>query len=155
MYGPSGDAAFDAVDNSRRKMEAEIGYELRHSAGGSLGVVLMTLDELRFAAASHPLADRGPTERLFVTVLGHEPSREDLALLLETMNGVDEHEVVGSAVFSYYGAGYESSRRSNAFIEKVLKAPATTRPWSSMVGLLELAADERGPTWIAAREPDA
>jgi len=137
----AGAAVFEATDNNRKKMEAEIGFELRHAAEPGVSVILMTLGELRTAAA-HPLAAMGDEGKMYVTVLAHETSRENIDLLMETMNGVDEHAVVGTAVFSYYGAGYEASRRSNEFFEKVLKAPATTRTWATMRRLLELASEE-------------
>jgi len=138
----TGDAAFEALDNNRRKMEAEIGYELKHAFRTDRGVVLLTQEEFRAMAAGHPLADRGGEDKLFVTILTHEPAREDVAMLMETMNGVDEHAVVGKAVYSYYGAGYESSRRSTEFIEKVMKIQATTRTWKDLRALLGLLSDD-------------
>lgn len=146
-----GAAVFEAKDNNRKKMEAEIGFELRHAAGQGVDAILMTLGELRTAAA-HPLADSGDEGKLYVTVLGHETSRENIDLLMETMNGVDEHAVVGTAVFSYYGEGYEASRRSNEFFEKVLKAPATTRTWAAMRRILELASREYGSARLLGGE---
>lgn len=138
----TGDAAFEARDNNRRKMEAEIGYELRHTFRTERGVVLLTIEEFRAMAAAHPLADRGDESKLYLTVLSHEPAREDVDLLLETMNGLDEHAVVGKAVYSYYGAGYEASRRSNEFFEKVMKIQAATRTWTAIRSLLALVQDE-------------
>lgn len=139
----TGDAAFEAIDNNRRKMEAEISYELKHAFRSDRGVVLLTQEEFRAMAAGHPLADRGDEDKLFVTILTHEPAREDVAMLMETMNGIDEHAVIGKAVYSYYGAGYESSRRSTEFIEKVMKIQATTRTWKALRALLGLLADEK------------
>jgi len=141
-------AAFEAVDNNRRKMEAEIAFELRHAPGVDQGIILLTVEELRAITAAHPLADRGDEGNLYVTVLSHDPAREDVDMLVETMNGLDEHAVVGKAVYSYYGAGYQSSRRSNEFFEKVMKLQATTRSWAAMRKLLELSSDESGQRFI-------
>ena len=148
VQADSGDAAFEAIDNNRRKMEAEIGYELRHAFRTDRGVVLLTQEEFRAMAAGHPLADRGDEDKLFVTILTHEPAREDVAMLMETMNGVDEHVVVGKAVYSYYGAGYESSRRSTEFIEKVMKLQAATRTWKAMKNLLALLSSDSSQRYI-------
>ncbi|OHD22381.1 MAG: hypothetical protein A2Y38_22155 [Spirochaetes bacterium GWB1_59_5] len=139
----TGDAAFEAIDNNRRKMEAEIGYELKHAFRTDRGVVLLTQEEFRAMAARHPLSDRGDEDKLFITILTHEPAREDVAMLMETMNGVDEHAVIGKAVYSYYGAGYESSRRSTEFIEKVMKIQAATRTWKALRALLGLLSNEK------------
>lgn len=146
----TGDAAFEAIDNNRRKMEAEIGYELKHAFRTDRGVVLLTQEEFRAMAAAHPLADRGGADKLFVTILTHEPAREDVAMLMETMNGIDEHVVMGKAVYSFYGAGYESSRRSTEFIEKVMKINAATRTWQAMLELLELLSSDSGQRFIPA-----
>lgn len=133
-------AAFEAEDNNRRKMEAEISFEIRHETGSTLGVILLTREELAAIAASHPLAGSGEETNLYVTVLSHEPAREDVETLLGTMNGVDEHAVAGKAIYSRYGAGYRSSRRSNEFFEKLLGIQASTRTWSDMGRLLELSS---------------
>ncbi len=144
----TGDAAFEAVDNNRRKMEAEIGYELKHAFRSDRGLVLLTQEEFRAMVDAHPLADRGDEDKLFVTILTHEPAREDVAMLMETMNGVDEHAVIGKAVYSYYGSGYESSRRSTEFIEKVMKLQATTRTWKAMKKLFALLSSESNQRFI-------
>ncbi len=144
----TGDATFEAVDNNRRKMEAEIGYELRHAFRVDRGLVLLTQEEFRAMADAHPLADRGAEDKLFVTILTHEPAREDVAMLMETMNGIDEHAVIGKAVYSYYGSGYESSRRSTEFIEKVMKLQATTRTWKAIKKLLALLSSESSQRFI-------
>ncbi len=144
----TGDAAFEAVDNNRRKMEAEISYELKHAFRIDRGLVLLTQEEFRAMADAHPLADRGVEDKLFVTILTHEPAREDVAMLMETMNGIDEHAVIGKAVYSYYGSGYESSRRSTEFIEKVMKLQATTRTWKAMKALLSLLSSESNQRFI-------
>ncbi|MCG7852160.1 MAG: DUF1697 domain-containing protein, partial [Methanosarcinaceae archaeon] len=120
IHAQSGNAIFETNDSSRKKMEAEISYEIRNKIGNPVVVVLLTLDELRSVAAAHPLASFGDPENQYVTVLVQEPGAADAAILLDTMNGVDTHEVVGRMVYSYYGEGYEKSRRTNNFIEKVL-----------------------------------
>jgi hypothetical protein len=58
------------------------------------------------------------------------------------MNGVDEHAVVGRAVYSYYGKGYEASRRSNEFMAKLLKISAITRSWAEMREIAALGGPE-------------
>jgi uncharacterized protein (DUF1697 family) len=144
----TGDAVFEAIDNNRRKMEAEISYELKHDFRTDRGVVLLTQEEFSAMAAAHPLAARGDEDKLFVTILTQEPAREDVALLMETMNGIDEHAVIGKAVYSYYGAGYESSRRSTEFVEKVMKLQAATRTWKAMKRLSALLSSDSNQRFI-------
>jgi uncharacterized protein (DUF1697 family) len=54
------------------------------------------------------------------------------------MNEVDIHELRHRVVYSYYGEGYGNSKRSNNFIEKILKVSATTRNWATIRKLAEL-----------------
>lgn len=142
------DAAFEAVDDNRRKMEAEIAGELKYQARAGFVAIVLTSAEFATIAAEHPLADQGEAGNLYVTVLSHDPAREDVAMLMETMNGIDMHEVAGRAVYSRYGHGYESSRRSNEFIEKVMKVPAVLRTWAELQSLAALAA---GPSSSSSR----
>ncbi|HWP67767.1 MAG TPA: DUF1697 domain-containing protein, partial [Rectinemataceae bacterium] len=97
-----------------------------------------SMDELKSIVESHPLADRGDADNLYVTLLSHQPQREDVEVLMETMNDIDKHEVKNRVVYSYYGNGYGTSKRSNNFIEKILKVSATTRNWSTMHKIMEL-----------------
>jgi len=84
-----------------------------------------------------------------VTVLSHDPAAENIESLMETMNDVDEHVLLNRAVYSYYGKGYGNSKRSNNFLEKILKVSATTRNWATMNELSRLATEEDG-----GKEPD-
>ncbi len=142
------DAVFEAIDDNRRKIEAEIASELKYQARAGFVAIVLNFGEFAAMAVEHPLADQGEAGNLYVTVLSHDPAREDVAMLLETMNGVDLHEVAGRAVYSLYGHGYESSMRSNEFIEKVMKVPAVLRTWDELQTLSVLAA---GPSSSSSR----
>ncbi len=139
-YIQSGNAVADSADSTLRKMESEIEFELAAKIGRKVAAIVSPLEEFSAIAAGHPLADRGPADRLYLTLLSQVPSRGDAENLLDTMNGVDEHAIEGRAVYSYYGDGYGSSRRDNTFIEKMLKVTATTRNWNSVQALAALAA---------------
>lgn len=132
------DAAADSADSTLRKMEAELGFELGARAGAPATAIVMGLDEYAVLAAEHPLGEGGGGP-LYVSFLSREPARADVEALLETMDGVDEHAVIGRAVYTRYGKGYEASRRGNAFLEKMLKTPAATRTWDRARELLALA----------------
>jgi len=63
---------------------------------------------------------------------------EDIEALMGTMNDVDRQEVRHRAVYSYYGNGYGTSKRTNNFLEKILKVSATTRNWATMKKIMEM-----------------
>jgi uncharacterized protein (DUF1697 family) len=138
-YIQSGNAVFESAETNKRRMEAEIAREIRHEIDRDVVVIVKTVDELRRIVAAHPLAGLGDPDKLYVTVLSHDPAAPDVEVLMETMNEVDRHEVANRAVYSYYGEGYGNSKRSNNFIEKILKVSGTTRNWETMNRLLALA----------------
>lgn len=140
-YIQSGNAIFESKEANKRKMEAEISEEIKHLVGRGVVVIVKTLEELRRIVSSHPLESLGDPKNLYVSVLSHDPAATDIEVLMETMNDVDRHEVANRVVYSYYGLGYGSSKRSNNFLEKILKVSATTRNWATMNKLLELAEE--------------
>jgi uncharacterized protein (DUF1697 family) len=138
-YIQSGNAIFESKEPNKRKMEAEIAQEIKNEIDRDIVVIVKTVDELRRIVSSHPLADMGDAKNLYVSVLSHDPAESDVEVLMETMNDVDRHEVANRVVYSYYGQGYGNSKRSNNFLERILKVSATTRNWATMNKLLELA----------------
>jgi uncharacterized protein (DUF1697 family) len=139
-YIQSGNALFESEDSNKRMMESAIGNEVKALVGRDIVVIVKSFEELRRIVGSHPLAELGDPDKLYVTLLAYDPAKEDVEALMETMNDVDRHEVLHRAVYSYYGEGYGKSRRSNNFIEKILKVPATTRNWATMNALYDLAS---------------
>jgi uncharacterized protein (DUF1697 family) len=140
-YIQSGNAIFETKEVNKRKMEAEIAQEIRNKIDRDIVVIVKTVEEIGRIASSHPLADLGDEKNLYVTVLSYDPAAPDVEMLMTTMNEVDRHEVANRVVYSYYGQGYGNSKRSNNFIEKILKVPATTRNWATMKALAQLGLD--------------
>ena len=141
-YIQSGNAVFESRESNKRKMEAEIAQEIKNKLDRDIVVIVKTVEELRRIVDEHPLAGLGDAKNLYVTVLSHDPTGPDVEALMETMNDVDVHELARRVVYSYYGQGYGNSRRSNNFLEKILKVSGTTRNWETMNKLLEFANAE-------------
>ncbi|HUW40162.1 MAG TPA: DUF1697 domain-containing protein [Rectinemataceae bacterium] len=140
-YIQSGNAIFETTEVNKRKMEAEIAQEIRNKIDREVVVIVRTVEEIARIASAHPLADLGDEKNLYVTVLSYDPAAPDVEVLMTTMNEVDRHEVANRVVYSYYGQGYGNSKRSNNFIEKILKVPATTRNWATMKTLAQMGFD--------------
>ena len=132
------DAVFQGENPNRKMLEAQIHHELKYLAGKEAEVIVVSGREFERLAAVHPLAVEALPDTLYVTILAFDPAPLDVDTLLHTMNGVDEHDVRGRVVYSCYGKGYGSSRRSNEFIAKLLGIPAITRSWDEIQGLLGL-----------------
>jgi uncharacterized protein (DUF1697 family) len=145
-YIQSGNAIFESHESNKRKMEAEIAQEIRNKIDRAVVVIVKTVEELRRIVETHPLAESGDPKNLYVTILSYDPTGPDVETLMETMNDVDRHEVANRAVYSYYGQGYGNSKRSNNFIEKILKVSGTTRNWETMNRLYEIASEKEPKT---------
>ena len=140
-YIQSGNAVFESAEANKRKMEAEIAYEVKALVGRDIGVLVFSTEELAAIVATHPLEALGPEDKLYVTLLAQEPEEADRENLLETMNDIDRHAMGKRVVYSYYGEGYGNSKRSNNFIEKMLKVMATTRNWNTMRTVYEMGRE--------------
>ena len=143
-YIQSGNALFESGESNKRKMEAEIAQEIKNKIDHDIVVIVKTAQEIMRIAESHPLASLGDEKNLYVSVLSHDPAAPDIETLMETMNEVDIHEVANRAVYTHYGKGYGTSKRSNNFIEKILKVSATTRNWATMKKLAEMVGTQAG-----------
>jgi len=146
-YIQSGNAVFEHTESNKRRMEAEIDSELKNRLKVETLAIVLSREELQAAVESHPLSHMGDAKNLYVTLLSHEAAKEELETLMETMNDIDRHEVRHRVVYSYYGEGYGKSRRSNNFIEKILKVSATTRNWTTMKAVMDLC-EGREPAGI-------
>jgi uncharacterized protein (DUF1697 family) len=140
-YIQSGNAVFESKETNKRRMEAEIAQELKNELDRDIGVIVKSFEELRRIAESHPLAELGDSKNLYVTFLSYDPTKPDVEALMETMNEIDRHEVTNRIVYSYYGQGYGNSKRSNNFLEKMLKVVATTRNWKVVRELAAFASE--------------
>ena len=137
-YIQSGNAIFEHSESNKRMMESAIIEEIRNIAKISTNAIVLTKDELKNIIESHPLENMGDENKLYVTILSHDPAKEDMDILMETMNDIDKHVIKHKIVYSFYGNGYGISKRSNNFIEKILKVSATTRNWHTMKSIFAL-----------------
>jgi len=154
-YIQSGNALFESKEVNKRKMEAEIAQEIKNKIDRDIVVIVKTVEEFRRIAEEHPLASLGDPKNLYVTVLSHDPAAPDVEDLLGTMNDIDRHEIMHRAVYSYYGQGYGNSKRSNNFIEKILKVSGTTRNWETIQRLAEMGAGGGGGQVLIGDGPAA
>jgi uncharacterized protein (DUF1697 family) len=138
-YIQSGNAVFESPESNRRKMEAEIAHEVKHLVGRDIAVFVLSAGDLGNIVAAHPLAAMGDSGKLYVTLLSQDPEAGDRDNLLGTMNDIDLHAMGSRVVYSFYGEGYGKSKRSNNFIEKMLRVSATTRNWDTMNMVYQMA----------------
>lgn len=131
-YIQSGNVLFDAVGRAAgiaAGIEARIAAEL----GLSVTVILRSATDLERVAAANPFVGQVPDEsKLHVTFLARRPTAT-----VERPAGVaDEMVVAGREVYLHCPGGYGRTKLDNAFFERRLGVPATTRTWRT-VGKLQ------------------
>ena len=120
---------------------AAIEERIARDLGVPARVVLRSAAELDDLLASNPFLERGADlATLHVTFLGEAPDAERVARLDPRRGEPDELAVRGRDVYLHCPNGYGRTAFSNAFLERQLAVPATTRTWRTVTALRDLAA---------------
>jgi uncharacterized protein (DUF1697 family) len=137
-YVQSGNAVFrhrSAAATLERRLAAAIEREL----GLEIAVLLRSGAQLAKIVKGNPFLRRGADpSALHLTLLASTPARARLRQVREVEVGDGRFEVSGREVYLHLPSGYGGSKLSNAFFEKHLAVPATTRNWRTVAALAEL-----------------
>lgn len=139
-YVQSGNVVFRSADSAGRLTKA-IEQRIRDDLGLDVTVLLRTQQQLAKLLAGNPFADHTsePT-KLHVTFLADKPDRGRVRKLDPKGYEPDELHVIGQEVYLHCPNGYGRSKLSNAYFERQLGIPATTRNWRTVTKLAELAS---------------
>jgi uncharacterized protein (DUF1697 family) len=138
-YVQSGNVVFRS-----RAAEARLADAAETEIGAALGiearVLVRSARQLGTIVGRNPfVAARRDGSRLHVTFLAERPERGRARALSGRDFGRDELHLAGREVYLHCPDGYGRSKLSNAFIERELGVPATTRNWKTVTTLAELA----------------
>jgi uncharacterized protein (DUF1697 family) len=138
-YIQSGNAVFDS-----RRSSSAIVTALRRGLEGVLGsgvlVLVRTKEELDAVIDTNPFVHRGEDPKvLHVTFMGEAPGADAVAGAL-TRSDADEFRVIGREVYLFCPNGYGKTKLTNTFFEKRLGSEATTRNWTTVTKLAEMAS---------------
>jgi uncharacterized protein (DUF1697 family) len=107
--------------------------------GAPVTVLVRSARDLARTLEANPFIDRKvDTKALHVTFLRDAPSAQKVAGIDRSRFEPDAFEVVGREVYGYYPRGYGRSKMHNAFFERALGTPATTRNWNTVRKLHEM-----------------
>ena len=79
--------------------------------------------------------------KLHVTFLVDKPDADRVAAIDPSKFEPDELEVIGRDVHLHCPAGYGRTKLNNAFLEKKLAQPGTTRNWKTVTTLARMIAE--------------
>jgi uncharacterized protein (DUF1697 family) len=137
-YVQSGNVVFKssegAVDLTRG-----IEKHIKRDLGLDVTVLVRTKAQLKKMLADNPFVGGGTDpKKLHVTFLADAPDRDRVRKVEAKQFDPDEFQVAGLEIYLHCPAGYGRSKLSNAYFEKQLDVPATTRNWNTVTKLAEL-----------------
>jgi uncharacterized protein (DUF1697 family) len=112
---------------------------IREALGVDAKVLLRSKAELAKIVRGNPFPKADPAT-LHVTFLADAAGKARVKKLAEREFAPDELDVAGREVYLRCPNGYGRSKLSNAFLEKQLGVPATTRNWKTVKALAELVS---------------
>lgn len=123
------------------QLAAAVKELIEASFGLQIAVLARTQGELSDVVARDPLADTASDpKRYLVTFLGGELEADELEHLDSLCAPGEEFRAAGRELFSWHPAGVARSKLWNALAGGKLGATSTSRNWSTVRALLELAS---------------
>jgi uncharacterized protein (DUF1697 family) len=142
-YIQSGNVIFNNIKEERHEVLSDrLGKAISGRFGCNVPVVIRTAQELKTAININPFNQGKNTDidRLHVTFLKDLPSEEYVRKLETFQAGPDRFSIRGKDVFIFCHGFYHKTKLSNTFFEKMLKVPATTRSWKTVLTLSSLCS---------------
>jgi uncharacterized protein (DUF1697 family) len=139
-YIQTGNVLFSTASKSEKALAGAIEQRLAEDFGDSPAVLLRSVAELRRIGTSSPYAKTGADKaRHHVTFLATVPSKAALEALTLPPSGRDELVVDGKEVYVHTPDGYAQTKYTGTFLERRLGVVSTTRNWTTVTKLCDLA----------------
>ncbi len=139
-YIQSGNIIFANDTDSPSEITGQIEGEISRRFGLDVAVVLRTRDDLAEIVENNPFLTQGADPaHLHVTFLAEAPDRALIDRLDIRNVAGDEYRLRDREIYLYCPQGYGQTKLTNAFWERRLHLPTTTRNWNTITTLLKLA----------------
>jgi uncharacterized protein (DUF1697 family) len=140
-YVQSGNVIFDGPERDPSTLAKRIEDRIEMSYGYRVPVLIRRTDEFERILRGNPYLKNGNADssKLYVTFLYDVPSKRKLEDLKPSGADGDAFSVRGREIYLHCPNGYGRTRLTNAFFEKKLNMPATTRNWNTVISLFRIA----------------
>jgi uncharacterized protein (DUF1697 family) len=140
-YVQSGNVLFDCIQQDAGELTRQIETALESTLGSAVRVFIRDGNDLQRIIAGNPFLKMTDTNlsKLHVTFLYDTPPATALSSLNKAGDHADDLFISKNDIFLHCPDGYGRTKLSNAFFEKKLKVPATTRNWKTVHALFEMA----------------
>ena len=136
----SGNVVFRVPERTAAKVESAIEKRIADDFGLDIKVLVRTKAQLAQVVAASPFADSADLSKVHVTFLVDKPGGERVSGIDPSTFAPDEFAVIGREVHLHCPNGYGRSKLNNAFFEKKLALPGTTRNWRTVTTLADMTA---------------
>lgn len=131
----SGNVIFASSQWDGGSLETKLESRLEEALGWKVGVFIRTWEE-NDKLAKQSLFEVGKDETLHIVFLREKPPKQTEQNLLSFNSPADEFAAKGREIYNLR-CDRDKSVFSNNFIEKIVKAPATTRNWNTICKIAE------------------
>lgn len=141
-YLQSGNIVFRSDPSDEAALAASIQARIAQDFGHDVPVLLLSAAKLARIADSNPLWPKSGAEAsLFHCTFLFEPVSAAVFEALKLPTAPDERALLlGNAILLHCPHGYGKTKLNNAFFERALGVPATTRNWRTVLALQALCA---------------
>ncbi len=140
-YLQSGNVVFDGKKRSASKVIETLERQIQSRFGHDVTVIVRTPSDFERIVKSNPFSVHAGTDpaKVHVTFLASRPPA-GMARSLEVVDTRgDEFSVGRQEIFLHCPGGYGKTKLNNAFFERKLGMPATTRNWKTVLALYDMA----------------
>ncbi len=138
-YLQSGNILFRSGEKNT-DWEQKIRHQIDKDFGLSVPVIVFSHEYLQRIREENPFTGKTGIDqnKLHVTFLSEEPSRENFEKIKAEQYLPDEFILRDKVIYLFCPAGYGNTKLHNNFFENKLKVMATTRNWNTVNKLAEL-----------------
>jgi uncharacterized protein (DUF1697 family) len=139
-YIRSGNVIFESADKDLLEMKQIIEEGIIKAFGFAVSVIIRTIQDFQNIIENNPFQkeDLKKVHAAFLSDVPKNPSFKDF----DSVKDSSEKYFMspgGKEIYLYYPNGVAKTKMSNLFLEKKLNVIATTRNWSTVLKLLEMA----------------
>lgn len=139
-YIQSGNVLFESADTDEAALKSKIEKALQKAFGYEVPVFLRTAKEMAATVKNNiflPGAS-GKNEMLYICFLHQAPDAVQKKMLLGLTSDIEIYDVKKREIYCMVDKDAAKVPFSNAYLEKLLKMPATTRNWNTVNKILAL-----------------
>lgn len=138
-YIQSGNVVFQSTIQSCRKLADLISNEILRQFHLDVPLIVKNIDEFSEICENNPfLAQNKNPKMLYVIFLSDSPSESAIEKIKKN-SGEDLFIIYKSVIYLFCTNGYGKTKLTNTFFENNLKITATTRGWTTVCQLNEMA----------------